>query len=96
MARGIKSDDFWNMTFFEYRMIRKNLELREELEWQRTSLVCAILVNQNKGKGAKASTPDDFNPYANKTKSQKEVNSDVQDALAVAEQLRKQFNQDAD
>ena len=93
MARGIKSDDFWNMTFFEYRMTRKNLELNEELEWQRTSLLAAILANQNRGKG-KAAKPDDFNPYSKKSKSRKEVNSDIEGALAVAEQLRQRYQED--
>lgn len=39
---------------------------RRRDEWDRTSLVCAMLVNSNPYRKGKPITPDAFNPYAAK------------------------------
>ena len=92
--RGLHPEQFWNMTFFEFRKWSSGAIANEELEWQRTSLLAAILANQNRGKGKRPLTPDDFNPYSDINSGNKDANKDVNDALKIAEQFQKQFSKD--
>ena len=82
------------MTFFEYRAYCRQIMAQEELEWQRTAVLAAILANQNRGKGKRPLGPEDFNPYSDKNAGNKDANKDVNDALRIAEQFQKQFNKD--
>ena len=64
---------------------------QEELEWQRTSLLAAILANQNRGKGKRPVQPEDFNPYSEKNRGNLDAKKDVEDALKLAEEMRNKF-----
>lgn len=79
------------MTFFEYRAACANLASQEELEWQRTSLIASIIANQNRGKGKRPLQPDDFNPYSDKLRGNKNADKDVENALKLAEEMKNRF-----
>lgn len=89
--RGLLPEQFWNMTFFEFRSWGKNATAQEELEWQRTSLIAAILANQNRSRNKKALSPDDFNPYSEKNSGNKDAREDVEKAMALAEEMKNKF-----
>jgi hypothetical protein len=64
--------------------LTKETRSNEELEWQRTSLIAAILINQNRPKGKKPIKPDELNPYSTE-KPPEEV---VKNALEIADMMR--------
>ena len=79
------------MTFFEFRWYSHSFAADEELKWQHTSLLAAIMVNQNRGKG-KAAKPDDFNPYSKK--KQIDPVEEHKKAEELAEFLRNSYKKD--
>ena len=91
LSRGLLPDQFWNMTFFEFRWYSQSFTADEELKWQHTSLLAAIMVNQNRGKG-KAASPEDFNPYS--TKKQIDPVEEHEKAKELAEFLRNSYKKD--
>ena len=82
------------MTFFEFRWYSEQFRAAEELKWQHTSLLAAILANQNRGKASKAAKPDDFNPYSEKNAGNKDAKEDVENAIKLAEEMREKFKKD--
>ena len=67
---GVDELRFWDMTPAEteaaYLRLRQDAEadrMKDEAEWNRTSLIAAILCNVNRGKNSTPVTPEAFNPY---------------------------------
>lgn len=87
LRSGLLPDQFWDMTFFEYREYSRSIEQKEELEWGRQSVMMSLHANMNAPKG-KQYTPTDFNPFT-KANSDKDQLSSKEQVAALADKLRK-------
>lgn len=62
LRAGVDPELFWRLSFVEARSCVRSFELRDELNWLRTSHVLALLHNVNAKKEHQRSF-EDFNPY---------------------------------
>lgn len=87
LRSGLLPNQFWDMTFFEYREYSRSIEQKEELEWNRQSVMMSLHANMNAPKGKRYEAAD-FNPFAKASSKQEQLNSG-EDVKKLAEKLRK-------
>jgi hypothetical protein len=61
-ARGIKSREFWSLTFREFRAILDRFTEIEERDFLRAGIVASTIANVHRGPNQDAFTPADFMP----------------------------------
>jgi len=63
---GLRPEEFWSMTFWEYANYSKYLRFEDERRWWHTSSLMALHANLNRDskKQPKAYKAEDFHPYA--------------------------------
>jgi hypothetical protein len=89
LRAGLKPDEFWNMTFFEWSCFQNGLLERDQTRWNHTGAVMAMLFNINRGRGQSAKSANDFNPYA-KGMASPEQNKPMtaDDVKALADEMK--------
>lgn len=59
---GLLPSEFWNMTFHEFFLLQRGrneqLELKEQLEWERTRWLACLLLQPHRKKGSKLNPQD--------------------------------------
>lgn len=65
---GLKEEDFWQLSFKEFDLLRKRHELHEYRQWERSASLICMVYNVHKGKRARALKVSDIvkNPLLQK------------------------------
>jgi len=57
---GLSENDFWELSFKEFDLLRKRHELSEYRAWERTASLLCMIFNVHRGKKQRALKPKDI------------------------------------
>lgn len=67
---GLSEDEFWGLTLRGFNALAKRLIKKDEWLNYRAGMICSVVANSVRSKGAKVFTPEDFFPTTSTDKAQ--------------------------